>query len=266
MDNASLLKNQSALRVGWLGPSLPSSSHILKFHKLVPAGVQIVHEQLILHQGVLGDVEGKAELIVERAVRFVAAQGLHGLIFPGAPREVLNPGLFAAFSGALKIPVATALRASVAALQVFGATRVLLLTPFDADLNRRIRDFLTDFGISGVSPSEVLRHYTDALRMTPEDVVIYATRAMAEQRSVDAIYFQGAVLDPMDCLEAIETELKVPVVASNPAMLWNILSSLGRTHPVAGYGKLLAVWPALRGKRRTAELAKRIGGTVPGSS
>ena len=247
------MANQSAVKVGWLGPSLPSSSHIQKFHKLIPAGVEIVYERLILHEGVLDDVRGKLDFIVERAVRFAEAQGLDGLIFPGAPREVLNPGLFAAFSAALKIPVTTALRASASALQTFGATRVLLLTPFDAALNAGIRDFLTDFGISGVSPAEVLRHYTDALQMTPDDVVAYAGRAMAELRLVDAIYFQGAVLDPMDCLDAMEAELKVPVVASNPAMLWNILSRLGGKHPVIGHGKLLATWPALPGKSQNAE-------------
>ena len=247
------MANQSAVKVGWLGPSLPSSSHIQKFHKLTPAAVEIVYERLILHEGVLNDVRGKLDFIVERAVRFAEAQGLDGLIFPGAPREVLNPGLYAAFSAALKIPVTTALRASSSALRTFDATRVLLLTPFDAALNAGIRDFLTYFGISGVSPSEVLGHYTDALQMTPDDVVAYAGRAMAELQPVDAIYFQGAVLDPVDCLDTMEAELKVPVVASNPAMLWNMLSRLGRKHPVIGHGKLLATWPALPGKSQNTE-------------
>jgi maleate cis-trans isomerase len=207
--------------------------------------VSIAYEQLILHRGVLNDVRGKLDIIVERAIRFAQEQDLHGLIFPGAPREVLNPGLFAAFSTSLKIPVTTALRASAAALQTFGATRVLLLTPFDAALNAAIRDFLEDFGISAVSAAEVLDHYTDALQMKPNDVVAYARRAMAELRPVDAIYFQGAVLDPMDCLDAMEAEAKVPVVASNPAMLWNMLSRLGRKHALIGHGRLLASWPAL---------------------
>jgi maleate cis-trans isomerase len=110
-----------------------------------------------------------------------------------------------------------------------------------------------DFGILAVSPSEVLRHYTDALQMTPNAVVAYAGRAMAEQLPVDAIYFQGAVLDPMDCLDAMEAELKVPVVASNPAMLWNMLSRLGRKHPVTGYGQLLATWPGLPRKSQNTE-------------
>ena len=232
-------------RIGWLGPSLPSAAHIKKFQDLVPAEVEVVYEQLKLHDGVLNDVQGKLDLIVNRAVEFTERDDLKGLIFPGAPREVLNPGLFAGFSSTLKIPVATALRSSAAALKTFAAKRVLLLTPFDASLNELIRKFLADFDISANSPSEILRHYTDALKMTPDDVVAYARRAIAEQSQVDAIYFQGAVLDPMDCLEQMERELNLPVVASNPAMNWYMLSKLGLKHPLTGYGKLLTTWPQL---------------------
>ena len=108
-------------RIGWLGPSVPSSSHIKKFLNLVPANVEVLYEQLVLHDGVLNDVQGKLDLIVSRAVQFADKQNLDGLIFPGAPREVLNPNLSDVFAAALKIPVATALRASAAALTTFSA-------------------------------------------------------------------------------------------------------------------------------------------------
>jgi len=232
-------------RIGWLGPSVPSSSHIKKFLNLVPANVEVLYEQLVLHNGVLNDVQGKQDLIISRAVQFADKQKLDGLIFPGAPREVLNPALFGAFSAALKIPVATALRSSAAALKTFSAKRILLLTPFDASLTQLIREFLSQFDIVANSPAETLQHYTDALKMTPDDVIAYARRAMAEQSQVDAIYFQGAVLDPMDCLEQMERELNLPVVASNLAMNWYLLSKLGVKHPLSGYGKLMAAWPAL---------------------
>ena len=239
------MSENTKARIGWLGPSVPSSSHIKKFLNLVPANVDVLYEQLVLHEGVLNDVQGKLDLIVGRAVLFAEKQKLDGLIFPGAPREVLNPSLFGAFSAALKIPVATALRSSAAALKTFSARRILLLTPFDASLNQLIRDFLGEFDIVATSPSEFLRHYTDALKMTRDDVIAYARRAMAEQNKVDAIYFQGAVLDPMDCLEQMERELSLPVVASNPAMNWYMLSKLGLKHPLPGFGKLLSSWPAL---------------------
>ena len=239
------MSDQHHSRIGWLGPSLPSSSHIKKFLNLVPGNVDVLYEQLVLHDGVLNDVQGKQEIIVSRAVLFAEKQKLDGLIFPGAPREVLNPNLSDAFAAALKIPVATALRASAAALKTFAAKRILLLTPFDSSLNRLIRDFLSQLDLVATSPSETLQHYTDALKMTPEDVIAYARRAIAAEREVDAIYFQGAVLDPMDCLEQMERELSLPVVASNPAMNWYMLSKLGLKHPLPGFGRLLASWPNL---------------------
>ena len=43
----------------------------------------------------------------------------------------------------------------------------------------------------------------------------------------------------------MEADLNVPIVASNPAMLWFILSKLGLSYRIAGYGKLLSSWPPL---------------------
>jgi maleate cis-trans isomerase len=59
----------------------------------------------------------------------------------------------------------------------------------------------------------------------------------------DAIYF-GATMDPLPIIQSLENELKVPVIASNPAMIWNMLSMLGVQGSVENYGRLLATWPA----------------------
>jgi maleate cis-trans isomerase len=69
--------------------------------------------------------------------------------------------------------------------------------------------------------------------------------ALAEYPDVDAIYFQGALLDPIPILQKMEAELKLPIIASNPAMLWVLLSKLGLKYQMAGYGKLLSRWPSL---------------------
>ena len=63
--------NPTYARIGWLGPSVPSSSHIKKFLNLVPASVDVLDEQLVLHDGVLNDVQGEAGLDRQprRAVR-----------------------------------------------------------------------------------------------------------------------------------------------------------------------------------------------------
>ncbi len=123
--------------------------------------------------------------------------------------------------------------------------RILLITPFDERLNKMIRDFLAEAGIEGVSPSQTLRNYTDAGKLAPSDIESITKKAFEENGGVQAIYFQGALLDPLEVLERMEAELNIPIVASNPAMLWHILSKLGLRYQIPGYGKLLSLWPPL---------------------
>jgi len=245
------MSKPSQTRIGWLGPSPTSAAHMKKLALFVPPDVEVVSEQLVLHSGNLADVEGKLDVIVAKAVELTDRHRWDGLIFPGAPREVLNPELFARFSSALNIPVATALRSSAAALKALGVRKALLLTPFDESLNSLIRGFLSGFGLRAFSPQRALDHYTDALKLSPTDVAALARRAFSERPDVDGIYFQGAVLDPIEALESLESDLKIPVVASNPAMFWFMLSSLGRRDPIGGWGRLLASWPEIPQRLRS---------------
>jgi maleate cis-trans isomerase len=82
--------------------------------------------------------------------------------------------------------------------------------------------------------------------MTPEEVFELTAKNLSAVGPVDAIYFQGAVLDPIKCLERIESEFKKTVIASNPAMLWYVLSRLGMKYSVNSYGRLLRDWPHLK--------------------
>jgi maleate isomerase len=148
-------------------------------------------------------------------------------------------------SAAMKIPVATALRSSAAALKVLSAKRILLMTPVDDDLKNMYRDYLSDFGLEAIYPPQTLKAHTDAQQLTPSDVESMTRKALAENPGVDAIYFQGALLDPLKVLEKMEAELKLPIVASNPAMLWFILSRLGQRYEIRGYGRLLSSWPPM---------------------
>ena len=68
----------------------------------------------------------------------------------------------------------------------------------------------------------------------------------------DAIYFQGATMDPLPILQRLEDALALPVITSNTSMVWNLLSRLGLKYTVEGYGRLLAQWPALV-QSRTAD-------------
>jgi Arylmalonate decarboxylase len=232
-------------RIGFVSGGSSSMPHYNSFLPMVPKEVEIDFLGLQLYGKSLYEIAEKKEIILRRVTDFIAERQWQGLILTAAPTEVLNPGLYADLQAAVSIPFTTALNACVAALRAYAAPRVLLLTPFDARMNDLIVEHLARAGISAISPNS-FAELAVPKRMTPEEVFELAKKNLAAAGQVDAIYFQGAVLDPIKCLERIESELKATVIASNPAMLWYVLSKLKLSYPMSGYGRLLREWPKLR--------------------
>ena len=232
-------------KVGFIGSSAPSSSHHESFKAFIPKEIDFTFVQEEGAGGSLYDARGKVASLIGQATDLAEKQGWDGVIISGGPREVLNPGFSARLSAALKVPVATALSSSTAALKVFLARRVLLMTPVDDKLKEMYRDFLGEFGIEAIYPPQTLRAHTDVQKLTPSDVESMTKTTFMSQSAADTIYFQGALLDPIKVLDKMEADLNVPIVASNPAMLWLVLSKLGLSYPMEGYGKLLSSWPPL---------------------
>ncbi len=230
-------------KIGFLGSSAPSSPHHGSFKKFIPDDVDFTFTQESGANSSLYDAKGKVDALIGQSKELIGERGWNGVIISGAPKEALNPGMWEQVSSALKIPVALALRSSVAALKAFSAKRILLMTPVDDQLKKMYYDYLAAFDIESSYPPQILRAHTDAQKLTSSDVEAMTRTALGEYPNVDAIYFQGALLDPIPILDKLETDLKLPIVASNPAMLWLILSKLGLHYNIAGYGKLLASWP-----------------------
>ena len=233
----------ATLNIGFVSPGPAIWPHYDGFLKLVPEFVKFDFQGLGLFGQSLYEIIGKKREVVRRIAELAAEKKWDAVILIGAPTEVMNPGLFSELKAALQMPVTTALAASVHALRCYRAQRLLLLTPFETRLNVMIEKFLVEAGFSVRAPKS-FANIGEAGRLGPQQVYDLTIQAMAEAGKVDAIYFQGAVLDPLPMLQRIESDLKITAIASNPAMLWEILSQLGRRAPLQGYGKLLAEWPS----------------------
>jgi len=231
-------------RVGFVSGGAGSMPHYNSFVPIVPKEIEMDFQGLELYGKSLYEIADKKETIVRRVSEFVANRGWNGVIVTAAPTEVLNPGLYDSLKAALSVPFTTALHACVAALRVYSAPRVLLLTPFDARLNELIVQHLQKVGVTAIAPHS-FNELAVPKRMTPDEVFELTRKDLAAVGKVDAIYFQGAVLDPIKCLERIESEMNATVIASNPAMFWYVLSKLGMKYPMSRYGRLLREWPAL---------------------
>lgn len=232
-------------RIGFLGSSAPSSPHHASFKLFIPKDIDFTFMQERGENTSLYDAKGKITNLIAQAKELIAEHQWNGLIISGGPKEALNPSMWEQVSAEISVPVSLALRSSVAALVAFGAKRILLMTPVDDQLKQMYRDYIAKFGIETSFPPQVLRAHTDAQKLTSRDVEEMTRKALGEYSNVDAIYFQGALLDPIPIVEKMEKELKLPIIGSNAAMLWLVLSKLGKRYEINGYGKLLSSWPKL---------------------
>jgi hypothetical protein len=232
-------------KIGFIGNSAPSSPHHESFKAFIPRDIEFTIVQEAGAKTSLYDARGKVDSLIGQVKDLAHRHHWDGVIISGAPKEALNPGMWERVSAELNVPISLALRSSVAALKALSAKRILLMTPVDDQLKKLYRDYLGQFGIETVYSPQTLRAHTDAEKLTSSDVEAMTKSALAQHADVDAVYFQGALLDPLPILDKLETELKLPLVASNPAMIWLILSKLGLHYAISGYGKLLSSWPAL---------------------
>jgi maleate isomerase len=234
------------VHIGLLSPEGTNSGHFRNLEKLLPVEIQVTMEGLQLARSSRYELADKAETIVACAQQIVQKLSLQGLIVTGAPVAILNPGLEAKVSQAVGIPVVTAVSSAIAALKAFGAKKLLVMTPFDVPMNEKLSSELENAGLSVIScPPFKDPTFGASSKVGPDEVFATTVTAFNSARGADAIYFQGARLDPLPVIDRLEKELAVPLIASNPAMLWHILSRLNVKCSIQGYGKLLKEWPAL---------------------
>ena len=233
------------ITLGLLSPATPNKPHFKHVDALLPPGVSLIHEGLGLLGEAYLDLAGKSEVVIAKARDFVACNKVDSLVLTGGFIGLFNPGIDVKVSEAIRLPVATAVSSAVAALNVYKAESVLLMTPFDGKSDAVIKDHLNTLGFTvHLGPAFEGRKAGADVDMTADELFDLVVKTYRSYPPSDAIYFQGATMNPLPIIQRLENELNLPVIASNPAMFWNVLSMLGRKDSVKGYGRLLDEWPA----------------------
>jgi hypothetical protein len=118
------------------------------------------------------------------------------------------------------------------------------MTPFDRASDEAIKTHVENLGVTmQLGPSFDNRIPGTSLALS-KDQLFDLVEQTFRKSPAQAIYFQGATMDPLPVIQKIEDALAVPVITSNSAMIWHLLSKLGLKYSVNGYGRLLAEWPS----------------------
>ncbi len=230
--------------IGYLGGRDARGAQFDSLEPLFPPGVALETEPLNLWRDPPKDAQAGEDTYVESAVALAKGHTWDGVALTGTPNEVLYPAARERIRAALGVPTTASLAASVAALRALGVSRTLLLTPFDEAMNAGVTELFAAAGVETVLPEHVFGSIDEAGALDEDGVAAYTRAAFDAAPGMEAVCFQGARLDPLPVMDRLERDLGVPVVASNPSMLWALLSELGQRHQLLTGGRLLKEWPA----------------------
>jgi maleate isomerase len=132
--------------------------------------------------------------------------------------------------------------AIVAALRTLGARRIVMLSPYIDEINRRETAYFTERGFEVLGCAGLDRATPqEMMAVTPEE---WLAMAMAHRdERADAYLISCTAVRSTDVIEELEARLDRPVVTSNSAVAWYTTRSLGIVEPVKGVGRLATMSP-----------------------
>ena len=136
------------------------------------------------------------------------------------------------------VPVLNASAADHAALRAFGAKRVAVVTPFNAEIDQHVKANTEAAGFDVVAIAGTCAPSLPEICETPLDDIRSVFRQVAAS-DCDAILQVGTALPVVSMIEELEAEHGKPIVACNAAVYWQTLRAIGITDAVPGFGSLL---------------------------
>jgi maleate isomerase len=181
--------------------------------------------------------------LVDEAAELLAAAPLHAIGFAftsssyvrgTADAEILQQRLEARTHG---IPVAITSTSAVLGLRALGARRVALVDPpwFSPQLTALGVDYFTGQGFAIVHAAAA-GVPSEQRAINPGQLFEWVREHVPTE--AEAVYIGGNGLRAVGIVQALEEDLRIPVLTANQVLLWHLLRLAGTYALVTGYGRL----------------------------
>jgi len=230
-----------------IGLLVPSGNQVCEaeLHAMMPPGVAALVTRLELRGSserellnMLGNLEVASRLLADAKPALVAFHCTAVSTFaPDLARDI--PRRIAA---ATDLPAAATADGILAAFAALGARRVLLVTPYIAEVHAREVAFLAAHGIDVVGGSSLgLNTNAEMAVLSPERIRNQVLAAAAASPGAEACFVSCTAIRSAPLIASLEAELGMPVVTSNQVMAWHALRCCAITDVVPGFGRLMAL-------------------------
>jgi maleate isomerase len=176
------------------------------------------------------------------------------IILPGSPLDVVA---FGCTSAAMAIgedkvferirtarpgvKCTTPITAAFAAFEAFQAKRIAVLTPYRADVNRIVAEYIRARGFE----VPVFGSFNEESDGTVSRIAATSVRdgimAIKDRADVDAVFVSCTSVRLAEAAKGIEDETGLPVTSSNHAMAWHALRLAGVNDALPRWGRLFAL-------------------------
>jgi len=139
-----------------------------------------------------------------------------------------------------EVKCTTPITAAFAAFRALGAKRIGVLTPYRADVNRIVADYIRARGFE-VPVFGSFNEENDAVvaRIAPQSVKD-GVLAIKDKAKIDAVFVSCTSVRLAEAARAIEAEIGIPITSSNHAMAWHALRLAGVDDKLPQWGSLFA--------------------------
>jgi len=132
----------------------------------------------------------------------------------------------------------TPITAAFAAFDAFRAKRIGVLTPYPADVNKIVSDYIAARGYQvPVFGSFNADRDTVVARITPQSIE-QGVREIIRHGEVDAVFVSCTSVRLMQVCAELEESLGIPLTSSNHAMAWHALRLAGIDDKLGQFGSL----------------------------
>jgi len=239
----------SICRIGLVVPSLNVVIEP-EFQKMAPEGVSVHSTRMLLQGKMTGESYARMTQDAATAAALLRTARVDVIAYACTSGSFVEDGnrILETIEREGGVPAVTTAQAVVEALQVLGLKRIAVGTPYVEFVNEAERQFLESAGF------EVTALYGLGLGDTPESRIsigrqkwekILEIARRIDSPDADGVFISCTNLATTGVLEQLEQELGKPVISSNVATFWSILSRGGFSASVPGYGSLLRDFPSL---------------------
>lgn len=184
---------------------------------------------------------------VPEVAKEAAYPGVDLILQSGLPIGIINgigtdKKIISAIEGATGVKGTTTATSVVEALRKLQLTKIIIVTGYFGDqVNEIFNKFMKDSGFEVV-------HHAERGQDRHSDVPPHAYYRIARETYHKFPQAQGILIAPgrsycsQEVIEALETDLRIPVITQHAAVIWNVLNMVEVREPLEGWGRLLKMF------------------------